>query len=81
MRVGLVGLGAMGRGVAASLLRAGHECVVFDTSPDAAFSDEVKNVVPGLAAQAYEEMTTQKPMRRIDFAAVAYDGPAERKLE
>jgi citrate synthase len=36
--------------------------------------------VPGLAAQAYEEMTTQKPMRRIDFPAVVYDGPAERSL-
>ena len=34
----------------------------------------------GLAAQAYEEMTTQKPMRRIDFTAAEYDGPAERKL-
>ena len=36
--------------------------------------------VPGLAAQAYEEMTTQKPMRRIDFLAAQYEGPAEREL-
>ena len=35
----------------------------------------------GLAAQAYEEMTTQKPMRRIDFPAAQYDGPAERALD
>ncbi len=36
--------------------------------------------VPGLAAQAYEEMTTQKPMRRIDSTACRYDGPPERPL-
>lgn len=34
----------------------------------------------GLAAQSYEEMTTQKPMRRIDFTAAQYGGPAERTL-
>ncbi len=36
--------------------------------------------VPGLAAQAYEEMTTQKPMRRIDSTTCRYEGPAERSL-
>jgi len=36
--------------------------------------------VPGLAAQAYEEATTQKPMRRLDPAACRYAGPPERPL-
>ncbi len=36
--------------------------------------------LPGMAAQAYEEMTTQKPMRRIDFQAARYDGPPDRPL-
>ena len=36
--------------------------------------------LPGMAAQAYEEMTTQKPMRRIDFQACRYDGPPDRPL-
>lgn len=36
MRVGLVGLGAMGRGMAASLRRAGHELHVCDVRADAA---------------------------------------------
>jgi citrate synthase len=36
--------------------------------------------LPGMAAQAYEESTTQKPMRRIDFQACRYDGPADRSL-
>lgn len=36
---------------------------------------------PGLAAQAYEEFATQKPMRRIDLTACRYGGPPERPLE
>ena len=35
MEVGLVGLGAMGRGMAASLRRAGHHVHVFDVRPEA----------------------------------------------
>ncbi len=34
-RVGLIGLGAMGRGVAANLIRAGHDLVAHDIRPDA----------------------------------------------
>ena len=37
-RVGLIGLGAMGRGMAASLRRAGLELMVFDVRPGAAAS-------------------------------------------
>ncbi len=36
MRVGIVGLGAMGRGVAASLLRAGHEVVAWNRTAERA---------------------------------------------
>lgn len=35
----------------------------------------------GLIAHVYEEMTTQKPMRRLCEAEVEYDGPWERDLE
>jgi 3-hydroxyisobutyrate dehydrogenase len=35
MKVGLIGLGAMGRGMAASLRRAGHEVHVHDVRPEA----------------------------------------------
>jgi citrate synthase len=34
----------------------------------------------GLTAQVYEEMTRERPMRRIDPMAHEYDGPAEREL-
>jgi citrate synthase len=37
--------------------------------------------VVGLAAHAHEEMTQQRPMRRIHPADHEYDGPAPRKLE
>ena len=36
--------------------------------------------VPGLAAHAFEEMTTQKPMRKIDQSAAVYTGPPPRDL-
>jgi putative dehydrogenase len=35
MRIGFVGLGAMGRGMAGTLLSAGHEVAGFDINPDA----------------------------------------------
>jgi 6-phosphogluconate dehydrogenase len=35
MQLGMVGLGRMGANIVRRLMRAGHECVVFDVSPDA----------------------------------------------
>jgi 6-phosphogluconate dehydrogenase len=35
MQLGMVGLGRMGANLVRRLMRAGHECVVFDVSPDA----------------------------------------------
>jgi citrate synthase len=35
----------------------------------------------GLTAQVYEEMTRERPMRKIDPVAHEYDGPPERSLE
>ncbi|HVP06824.1 MAG TPA: citryl-CoA lyase [Candidatus Acidoferrum sp.] len=36
--------------------------------------------VPGLLAHAYEEMTREKPMRKLGPMPFEYDGPAERKI-
>ena len=33
MRIGIVGLGRMGTGIARRLMRNGHECVVYDRAP------------------------------------------------
>jgi citrate synthase len=35
----------------------------------------------GLTAQVYEEMTRERPMRKISPTAQAYDGPPERSLD
>jgi 6-phosphogluconate dehydrogenase len=35
MQLGMVGLGRMGANIVRRLMRAGHECVVYDVSPDA----------------------------------------------
>lgn len=37
--------------------------------------------IPGLTAHVFEEMTTQKPMRKISPAACQYTGPAERSID
>ena len=35
--------------------------------------------VAGLSAHYFEEISTQRPMRRIDFGAAIYEGQADRK--
>jgi 6-phosphogluconate dehydrogenase len=35
VQLGMIGLGRMGANMVRRLMRAGHECVVFDRSPDA----------------------------------------------
>lgn len=35
MQMGMVGLGRMGANMVRRLLRGGHQCVVYDVSPDA----------------------------------------------
>ena len=37
--------------------------------------------VPGLVAHAYEEMTTQKPMRGLGNSDFEYNGPPDRDIE
>jgi len=59
MQLGMIGLGRMGANMARRLMRAGHQCVVYDRSPDtvkalvaegATGSDSLKALVAGLAA-------------------------------
>ncbi len=35
MQLGMIGLGRMGSNMVRRLIRGGHECVVFDTAPQA----------------------------------------------
>jgi 6-phosphogluconate dehydrogenase len=34
MQLGMIGLGRMGANMAARLMRAGHECIVYDSHPE-----------------------------------------------
>ncbi len=51
MQLGMVGLGRMGANIVRRLMRDGHECVVFDVSPEAVASLVAEGAVPsdGLA--------------------------------
>jgi 6-phosphogluconate dehydrogenase len=58
MQLGMIGLGRMGANMARRLMRGGHQCVVYDRSPDtvkalasegATGSDSLKALIAGLA--------------------------------
>ena len=58
MQLGMIGLGRMGANMARRLMRGGHQCVVYDRSPDtvkalaaegAKGSDSLAALVAGLA--------------------------------
>src|SRR6478752_2020898 len=51
MQLGMIGLGRMGANMARRLLRHGHQCVVFDMSPDAV-ADLVKDKATGSSSLA-----------------------------
>ena len=58
MKIGFIGLGQMGQGIAANLLKAGHELVVFNRSPEKA-ADLVKagaRLSAGVAAASDAEV-------------------------
>jgi 6-phosphogluconate dehydrogenase len=58
MQLGMIGLGRMGANMVRRLLRAGHECVVFDVSPKAV-EDLVKEGAVGASS-------TQDLVRKLD---------------
>src|SRR6516165_3432031 len=51
MQLGMIGLGRMGANMVRRLLRAGHECVVYDRSPQAV-ADLVKEKAVGASSPA-----------------------------
>ncbi len=59
MRIGFVGLGAMGRPMAASLQRAGHALQVYDLRPVEGFAEQKKSVTE--AAKGCEVLFTSLP--------------------
>src|SRR5260370_248399 len=60
MQLGMIGLGRMGANMVRRLIRKGHECVVFDRSPQAV-SDLVKEKAVGASSLADFVKKLQKP--------------------
>lgn len=77
MKIGMIGLGMMGRGIAGNLLKTGHDIVVHDLSRDAAqpFIDQgaAWADTPRALAEGCELLFTSLP-RPADVLAV-FDGP------
>src|SRR5260370_351206 len=60
MQLGMIGLGRMGANMVRRLIRKGHDCVVFDRSPQAV-SDLVKENAVGASSLADLVKKLQKP--------------------
>jgi 6-phosphogluconate dehydrogenase len=60
MQLGMIGLGRMGANMVRRLLRHGHQCVVFDMSPDAV-ADLVKDKATGSSSLADFVKRLEKP--------------------
>jgi 6-phosphogluconate dehydrogenase len=60
MQLGMIGLGRMGANMVRRLVRHGHECVVFDMSPNAV-SDLVKDKAVGSSTLADLVKKLEKP--------------------
>src|SRR5262245_57155460 len=60
MQLGMIGLGRMGANMVRRLLKGGHECVVFDMSPNAV-ADLVKEKAVGTGSLAEFVKTLTKP--------------------
>ncbi|MEV4619096.1 phosphogluconate dehydrogenase (NAD(+)-dependent, decarboxylating) [Asanoa sp. NPDC049573] len=67
MRLGMVGLGRMGANIVRRLLRAGHECVVFDVDPSRASSLESEGAV---AAVSLDDLAAKLPRPRAVWIMV-----------
>ena len=62
MQLGMIGLGRMGSNMVRRLLKAGHNCVVFDVSPKAVEVEElVREKAAGASSPADLVKKLEKP--------------------
>src|ERR671921_455401 len=61
VQLGMIGLGRMGANMVRRLMRAGHECVVYDLSPDAIATLEGEGAV---GAEAMEDFVARLQVPR-----------------
>ena len=66
MQLAMIGAGRMGSNMVRRLLRAGHECVVYDANPAAAvLASKTKHSCPALSSR----LTMFEPMRPAPIIA------------
>jgi 6-phosphogluconate dehydrogenase len=79
MQIAMLGLGRMGANLVRRLLRAGHECVVYDVSPDTVAGMAKEGATP---ASSIEELATLLEPPRVGWVMVpaAHAGGVVRQL-
>src|SRR5688572_12559867 len=71
MQLGMIGLGRMGANMVRRLLRAGHECVVYDRSPDAVKTLASEGAIGGASLNEFiEKLKTPRAIWLMIPAAV-----------
>lgn len=78
MRLGLIGLGRMGTGLAGRLLKQGHEVVGYDLSP---LEVEQLAGAGGLGADSLEALVRQLPPPRAVWVMVPHGAPTRQTVE
>ena len=68
MQLGMIGLGRMGANLVRRLMRDGHECVVYDVSPDAVKQLEGEGAVGATSLEEFVAKLTA-PARRLDHGS------------
>jgi 6-phosphogluconate dehydrogenase len=79
MQLGMIGLGRMGANIVRRLMRDGHECVVFDVSPDAVKALEAEGAV-GASSLADLAAKLDAPRAAWIMVPAAYAGSTAMEL-
>src|SRR4029079_8004752 len=78
MQLGMIGLGRMGANLVRRLMRAGHECVVFDVSPDAVKQLESEGAVGATTIEEFVGELTQPRAAWIMVPAAVVDSTIDQ---
>ncbi len=77
MQLGMIGLGRMGANMVRRLMRAGHECAVFDMSPDAVSSLEAEGAAGATTLDEFVSRLARPRAIWLMVPAAAVDGAVE----
>src|SRR5262245_66426100 len=77
MQLGMIGLGRMGANMVRRLMKAGHQCVVFDLNPD-----NVKHLAAegAVGATSLKDFVTKLTKPRAAWVMVPAGAPTEKTV-